>query len=95
MINIAIKPKVKKFIKLLPLKHQRQVKNRILKLQENPTPHDAKYLIGYNPYLRIDVGEYRVIYKFNAKRKFVTVVLAGKRNDGEVYKKFKRSHKNL
>ncbi|MGD9153225.1 MAG: type II toxin-antitoxin system RelE/ParE family toxin [Gammaproteobacteria bacterium] len=90
MIDIVIKPKVKKFIKLLPPKHQRQVKDRILKLLEKPIPHDSKYLTGYNPYIRIDIGEYRIIYKFNAKKKLITVVLVGKRNDGAVYREFKR-----
>jgi mRNA interferase RelE/StbE len=93
MINIAIKPEVKKFIKILPPKHQRQVKNCILKLQKKPMPHDSKQLIGYNPYLRIDVGEYRIIYKFDSNKKLITVVLVGKRNDGTVYREFKRIHK--
>lgn len=93
MISIAIKPKVKKFIESLPPKHQRQVKDRMLKLQEEPIPHDSKQLIGYKPYLRVDAGEYRVIYKFDTKKELVTVVLAGKRNDDAVYRKFKRKHK--
>lgn len=93
MISIVIKPKVKKFIKSLPPKHQRQVKNCMLKLQKKPIPHDSKRLIGYNPYLRVDVGEYRIIYKFDAKKKLITVVLAGKRNDEAVYRQFKRIHK--
>ena len=94
MIDIVIKPKVKKFIKLLPLKHQRQVKDRILKLLDQPVPHDSKCLSGYNPYLRVDVGEYRVIYRFDSKQKRITVVLVGKRNDGDVYREFKRIYKN-
>jgi len=93
MITIVIKPNVKKFIKLLPPKHQRQVKDRILKLQKKPIPHDSKQLIGYNPYLRIDVGEYRVIYRFDIKKELITVVLIGKRNDDAVYRKFKRINK--
>ena len=93
MISIAIKPRVKKFIKVLPPKHQRQVKDSIIELQKEPIPHDSKQLVGYNPYLRIDIGEYRIIYKFDSKKKLITVVLIGRRNDSAVYKGFKRIYK--
>ena len=65
----------------------------MLKLQKNPAPHDSKQLVGYNPYLRVDVGEYRVIYKFDSKVELITIVLIGKRNDSAVYRKFKRIDK--
>jgi mRNA interferase RelE/StbE len=90
MIKLDLKPRALKFIKSLPKKHKRQIKNYILRLQENPFPHDAKLLIGYNPYLRADCGEYRIIYKFDTKKELVTVVLIGKRNGDEVYRHFKR-----
>lgn len=90
MIKLDIKPKAVKFIKLLPPKHKKQIKNYILNLQNNPTPHDAKNLIGFNPYLRADCGEYRLIYKFDSKKKLITIVLIGKRNGDEIYKHFKR-----
>jgi len=90
MIKLDLKPKALKFIKTLPKKHKRQIKNYILRLQNNPLPHDARPLSGYNPYLRADCGEYRIIYKINSKKDFVTIILVGKRNGGEVYKQFKR-----
>lgn len=85
-----IKPRVKKFIKTLPPKHRRQVKDRILSLLDNPVPQDSKKLVGYERYIRIDMGEYRIIYCYDNKKDLVTVMLVGKRNDDEVYRVAKR-----
>jgi mRNA interferase RelE/StbE len=86
VIDIDLKPKAKKFISILPPKHKRQVKDRILALQNDPIPHDSKKLAGYNDYIRIDIGEYRIIYRYDAKNDLIVVVLVGKRNGGEVYR---------
>lgn len=90
MTSIDLKPRVLKFIKSLPVKHQRQMKKNILRLLDNYMPHDSKKLVGYSDYHRIDCGEYRIIYRFDIKAKIVTVVLAGKRNDNAVYRLAKR-----
>jgi len=91
MIVFDLKPKAKKFIVLLPPKHKRQIKDRILLLQDSPIPHDAKKLLGYENYNRIDIGEYRIIYRYEDKKKLITIVLIGKRNDGEIYRIAKRT----
>ncbi len=88
MLEIDLKPRAKRFIESLPPKHQRQVKNSVLALLENPKPQDSKKLLGYEHYLRIDIGEYRIIYRHSTK--LLTVVLIGKRNDDEVYRVAKR-----
>ena len=93
MVSLDLKPKAKKFIESLPPKHKRQMKDCILSLQNNPTPHDTKKLIGYEHYLGVDVGEYRVIYRYEDKKELVTVVLIGKRNDDEIYRIAKRTLK--
>ena len=53
-----------------------------------PFPHDSKKLS--NGDRRVDVGEYRIIYRFDVDAQIIEVVLIGKRNDGEVYKQLKR-----
>lgn len=93
MFKLYLKPKVLKFIRYLPAKHQRQIKDRILLLQSDPMPNDAKSLIGYEHYIRIDIGEYRIIYRFEKKINTVTIILVGKRNDNEVYRIAKRNLK--
>lgn len=91
MISIDLKPKAKKFIQTLPPKHKLQIKNAILSLQNNPAPHDAKKLLGYENYRRVDIGEYRIIYRYENKKNLLTIVLIGKRNDGEIYRIAKRN----
>ena len=93
MRQLDLKLKVKKFIESLPNKHQRQVKNAILALQENPLPHDSKKLIGYEPYRRVDIGEYRIIYRYDEVEENIMVVLVGKRNDDAVYRIAERTLK--
>lgn len=90
---LSIKPKAKKFIQSLPPKHQRQVKNHILALQDNPMPHDAKKLLGYENYTRTDIGEYRIIYQLKPSNNSLTVVLVGRRNDDSIYRIDKRTLK--
>jgi len=57
-------------------------------LLKNPKPHDSSKLKGYPDLYRKDVGEYRIIYKFEDET--VYVLLIGKRNDDDVYKRLTR-----
>ena len=68
----------------LPAKQFRHVVAAVFELLREPQPHFSKQLQGY-PYFRLAVGEYRVIYRFDANT--VTILAFGKRNDGEVYRK--------
>lgn len=90
MLSIDLKPKAKKFIDTLPPKHKRQIKDSILSLLNEPFPHDSKKLIGYENYVRVDSGEYRIIYKYESDQKLITIVLVGKRNDDNIYRVAKR-----
>ena len=75
------------FLKSLPPKQFRQVVTKAFELMANPEPHDSKVLVGYE-YRRADVGEYRIVYRFD--REFVYVALIGKRNDSDIYKRLGR-----
>ena len=79
-----------KFLEKLPPKQFRQIVRTIFKLREVPEPHDSKQLIGHPEYRRVDIGEYRIIYRVDGD--VVKICIAGKRNDSEIYKRFKRSH---
>lgn len=78
-----------KFIKKLPPKQYRQVVGTMLALRENPTPNDSKQLTGYPEYRRVDIGEYRIVYRSDADTVYIAVI--GKRNDDEVYSRFRQS----
>lgn len=66
------------------------MKDRILLLQDQPLPHDSKQLIGYEHYNRVDIGEYRIIYRYENKKEIITVVLVGRGNDNSIYRIAKR-----
>ena len=89
MLKIDITKSGGKFIKKLPPKQFKQVVGTIFGLRENPKPHDSKQLIGYPEYQRVDIGEYRIIYRVDTSTVYIATI--GKRNDDEVYNRFKQS----
>ena len=91
MLNLNITKEAHDFVRGLDAKPFRQVMNKVLSLLANPTPADSSTLKGYENLLRVDIGEHRIVYRFNDKQ--VSVLVIDKRNDDEVYKKLAR--KNL
>jgi mRNA interferase RelE/StbE len=87
MLSLDITRDAHEFLAELQAKQFRQVGRKVLDLLINPTPPDASQLRGYD-YHRVDIGEYRIIYRFDEKT--VYVVLIGKRNDDEVYRDLRR-----
>jgi mRNA interferase RelE/StbE len=78
------------FLKGLQPKIAAQIAKKVLALNVEPLPNDSRQLIGYPGYYRVDSGEYRIVYNFNPDEDLVEVILVGKRNDDEVYKKLER-----
>jgi len=84
MLKLSISKQAQKFLDDLPPKQFRQIVKKVFALMENPMPHDSIELKGY-PFLRNDVGEYRIVYDVNGD--VLRIIIVGKRNDSEVYKK--------
>lgn len=76
-----------KFVADLQAKQYRQVVQKVFALLNDPQPNDSAQLQGYD-YLRTDIGEFRIIYKFDEDT--VSVILIGRRNDDEVYRQLAR-----
>jgi mRNA interferase RelE/StbE len=90
MLTLKLSKVSADFLKALPAKHQAQIAKKIQSLKEIPFPNDSKKLQGKGKdFYRIDSGEYRIIYHIQADT-ILFVVLIGKRNDSDVYKKFDR-----
>lgn len=90
-MTLQLKPNkgIEKCLADLPAKHFKQIMVKVLKLLGNPYPQDFKKIcINQIDYCRVDVGEYRIIYKVD--RAILYLVLIDKRNDDEVYKALKR-----
>jgi len=83
MLKLLVSKKAQKFLDDLPPKQFRQIIKRVFALLEDPRPHDSKELRGY-PFLRNDVGEYRIIYDVQGDT--LRLILVGKRNNAEVYR---------
>jgi mRNA interferase RelE/StbE len=65
----------------------KQIARKIFSLSVDPRPPDSKK-IGVG--LRVDSGEYRILYTVDDSARVVTVLLVGSRNDDEVYKTARR-----
>jgi mRNA interferase RelE/StbE len=83
MLKLLVSKKAQKFLDGLPPKQFRQIIRKVFDLLENPRPHDSEELRGY-PFLRNDVGEYRIIYDVQGDT--LRLIVIGKRNDAEVYR---------
>ncbi len=91
MRSLMLSREATDFIRNLEPKPFKQVMNKVLALLNDPLPADSLTLRGYENLFRTDMGEHRIVYRFDATTIFVLVV--DKRNDDEVYKKLAR--KNL
>lgn len=87
MRQLALHTHLRKDLADIPPKQYRQVMSAMIELLREPFPHYARPLAGTS-FFRIEVGEYRVIYK--ADDNTVAVLGVGKRNDSEVYKLLER-----
>lgn len=88
-LTLSISRQTGRFVKTLPPKQYKQVVGRIFSLLNNPEPHDSQVLRGSRQNnRRVDVGEYRIVYRVEGEE--LLILVAGKRNDNEIYKQLKR-----
>jgi mRNA interferase RelE/StbE len=89
MLKLDVSKPASRFAQTRQPKHQRQIAARIQALRNDPSPPDSKALKSGQPgEKRVDVGEYRILYKVEGDTLYV--ILIGKRNDDEVYRRFGR-----
>ncbi len=89
MLKVDILRTAAKSLRRLPPKHRKQVARKIYGLRDDPAPNDSKHLKGTpTAYPRAGVGEYRIIYRVDHDT--LRVILVGKRNDQEVYRRLRR-----
>lgn len=85
--KLSFSTDVDKFLTRLDAKQFRQIMRRVLALGDLPLPHDSAKFQGYDFY-RVDQGEYRIIYQFDAETLYIYLI--GKRNDDDVYARLQR-----
>ncbi len=77
MLTVKLSKSVEKFLKNLQKKDSaiaKQIALKITALTLNPTPPSSLAIVGNSDFRRIRVGKYRVIYYFDEKNLFVTLV---------------------
>ncbi len=62
------------FIRGLEPKPFKQVMSKILSLLNDPPPADSSTLKGYEDLFRVDMGEHRIVYRFDNESVSVLVV---------------------
>ena len=88
MLKLEFSNQAESFVSKLQAKQKRQVSQKLMSLLENPKPQDTKKMKGSDIHYRVDVGEYRIIYTIEIPLIYIFIV--GKRNDDDVYRRFKR-----
>ena len=83
MYQIIIKKKAKKFIDSLPMNERRRV---VAAIERLPDGEDIKRLKGHDNFLRLRVGDYRIIYTVDNGELIVYVIDAG--NRGQIYNRY-------
>ncbi|MBM3720981.1 MAG: type II toxin-antitoxin system RelE/ParE family toxin [Actinobacteria bacterium] len=82
--RVELRPKARKQLRDLDTASRARVLGAIELLRTDPVPPNARRLKGRSDY-RIRVGDYRLIYKFNAGKLIILVIAIGHRRD--VYRK--------
>ena len=83
--RIVLKPSIAKDIRGIPKPVVERIFDAIEKLGDDPLPNGVVKLEGADKTFRIRIGEFRVIYEFDSKRKVVDILYV--RNRREAYKK--------
>lgn len=93
MLELNLSKQSGKFLKSLKgSKQGRQIRQKIEALLEDPYPNDSILMKNAEDYHRADIGEYRIIYRVEAKKELQVKIVA-QRNDSKVYKLFDRARK--
>jgi mRNA interferase RelE/StbE len=83
--RISLAPRAERDLRSLASEVQRRLKPRIDALARNPRPRIAEALKGEERFLRLRVGDYRIIYRVDERRLLVLVLKIGHRR--EVYRR--------
>lgn len=79
--DIEFRPAVLKSLEKLPRKDLVRLKGRIDELGADPPDPAVTKLKGDNPFHKIRVGDYRIIYEIQEARLVILVVKIGHRRD--------------
>ena len=80
MFEIKLDKQPEHFLSKCENKLFERISEKLEILKQNPVPHDAKRVLGYElPTFRIRIGKHRVLYLVNYEEKRIIVVKIDKR----------------
>jgi mRNA interferase RelE/StbE len=82
--TVDVRPRVRKALRQLDSTMRKEVLFKMRALATDPRPPGAKVLRGYSPWLRVRVGDYRIIYIVDDDTHTVAVADVGHRR--EIYR---------
>lgn len=83
--EILVQPSAARDLRKLPREIQRRIGRKLDELSYEPRPSDAKILKGNEGFLRVRVGDYRIVYGIRENVLVVLIVRIGHRKD--IYRK--------
>jgi mRNA interferase RelE/StbE len=81
---VEARPRVRKALRQLDVRARKEILEAMRALASNPGPPGVKSLKGHRPWLRVRVGDYRIIYDVNDETRVITISVVGHRR--EVYR---------
>lgn len=82
--TVEARPRARKALRPLEPAARKDILAAMRALGTDPRPAGVKPLKGHRPWLRVRVGDYRIIYDVNDTTRVVTVAVVGHRR--EVYR---------
>lgn len=79
--RIELKPSAAKALKKIPRNDRKRIRDRIDALAENPPSPESTKMKGNNPFHRVRVGNYRIIYEYHEQILVILVLKVGHRRD--------------
>ena len=82
--RIEVKKSAAKSLRKIPKADQKRIADRIDSLAENPPTPDTTKVKGNNPFHKVRVGDYRIVYEIHEAVLSILIVKIGHRKD--IYK---------
>lgn len=79
--RVVVLPPARRALRSIDARSRTGIMGIIANLRANPRPLGCRPLTGHRPYLRLRIGDYRIIYAVDDAARLVTVVVAGHRRD--------------
>ncbi len=79
--RIEIKRSAAKALKKIPKHDQKRISEKIDNLAENPPNPDTTKMKGNNPFHKIRIGDYRIVYEIQDDVLLILIIKIGHRKD--------------